>query len=245
MTSCSIFVPGIERNIKVWTTSRRWLITRQRARWITLSIVLLLLIYDHPFLYWPSETSYCYFTLFNYSAIYTCNNAYYHIYGYSFSLTKLILIENMGLNNLILPVVIITINVILIIGLRRRSDQRRYRLGKNYNNYLRERGVLGFMLLSSILFIFLTLPVGILVGWGIVQDEHIPTNNLVLMCDLMEIVHHCSHFPILLMTSSRIRRKICQYRHQRRSVSGRSRSIRSRSHAQASDHESTYLETFH
>jgi hypothetical protein len=232
---CEIFLSGIERNLKLWTTGRRWLITRQRACWLTLFIVLVLIIYDHPFLYWPSKASFCYFTLFNYSTIYTCTNAHYHAHGYSFSLTKLILIENIGLNNFILPFTIILINVILIIGLRRRSYQRRYRLGKNINNHWKEHAVLCFILLSSILFIFLTLPIGIIVGWRIAHGEQIPTDNVILLCDLMEILHHCSHFPILIMTSSRIRRKVCERRSQQRSVSFRTQSFATRSHTPASD----------
>ena len=42
------------------------------------------------------------------------------------------------------------------------------------------------------------------------------TNNLALILELMEILHHCSHFPILLMTSSVIRTKTFQILFHRR-----------------------------
>ncbi|CAF1425571.1 unnamed protein product [Rotaria sordida] len=233
---------GIERNLKVWTIDRRWLITRPRACLITLFIILFIIIYNHPFLFWPSDVSYCYFLLFNHITVYTCNNANYYAYGYSFSLTKLLLIENMGLNNIILPLIIILTNIILVIGLKRRNYQRRHHLGTNKINDWRERSILIYMLLSSITFIILTLPVGILFVWGIIFGKQIPTNNFVLICDLMEIIHHCSHFPILLMTSSKIRRKVCEYRYkQGRNISFGSRS---RSQTQSSNHHDRCLTIF-
>ncbi|CAM4871102.1 unnamed protein product [Rotaria socialis] len=235
---------GIERNIKVWTIGRRWLITRHRACLITLFIIIFVVIYNHPFLFWPFEASFCYFLLFNRPTVYTCNNAYYHAYGFSFSLTNLLLIENIGLNNVILPIVIICTNIILVIGLRRRSYQRRRFLGTNKTSDWRERSILLYMLLSSIAFVILTLPVGILVAWGIAVDEQIPTNNLVIIFDFMEIVHHCSHFPILLMTSSRIRRKVLQNHKQRSSLSWGSRSFRSRSQTQSTNQDDTCLSKF-
>lgn len=226
---------GIERNLKVWTIDRRWLITRKRALVITIFITISIIIYNHPFLFWPHDASYCYFVLFNHPTIYTCNNAHYNAYGYSYSLTKLLLIENIGLNNVILPIVIISTNIILVIGLRRRIYQRRQYLGKIKNGDWRERSIIIYMLLSSLAFVVLTLPVGMLVAWGIAFDQQIPTNNSVLIFDLMEIIHHCSHFPILLMTSSKIRRKCFYDRKQRLSLSVGSRSFRLHSQKQSTN----------
>lgn len=217
---------GVERNIKVWAIDRHWLITRQRAYLITLFIILFVIIYNHPFLYWPFESSYCYFKLFNHSIIYTCNNAYYYVYGYSFSLTNLLFIENIGLNNMILPLIIILTNIILIIGLKRRNYYRRHQLGTNKNDDWRERSVILYMLISSIVFVILTSPVGILGIWGIKYGKQIPTNNLSIVFDLMEIIHHCSHFPILLMTSSMIRKQLFQTRLQRQKMISRKQSKR-------------------
>jgi hypothetical protein len=226
------FSSGIERNIKVWTIDRHWLITRQRARLITFLIILIVIIYNHPFLYWPLQSSYCYFTLFNYSIIYTCSNAQYNIYGYSFSLINLLLIENIGLNNILLPLIIILTNIILIIGLRRRNHQRRYQLGTNKTYKSKERSVILYIIFSSMIFILLTLPIGILGIWGISYEKRIPTNNLSFVFDLMEIVHHCSHFPILFMTSSMIRRKIFQTRLQRQKLISRKPLTKSRFYTQ-------------
>jgi hypothetical protein len=181
-------------------------------------IILVVIIYNHPFLYWPLKSSYCYFKLFNYSIIYTCNNAQYNIYGYSFSLTNLLFIENIGLNNILLPLIIILTNIVLIIGLRRRDYQRRHQLGTTKNDDSKERSVILYMLFSSITFVMLTSPIGILAIWEISYGKAIPTSNLSFVFDLMEIIHHCSHFPILLMTSSMIRRKIFQTRLQRQKL---------------------------
>jgi hypothetical protein len=201
---------GIERNLKIWSTDRRALITRRGACLITASIVLFVIIYNHPFLFIPYKTSYCFFKLFNKNILFSCENAYYDAYGLTFSLNDLLFIENVGLNNLVLPLIIISTNITLMLGLRRRSYQRRHRLGKCKNDDWKERSVILYMLLSSITFVLLTAPIGILGAWSVIQGERIPTNNLALVLDLMEIVHHCSHFPILLMTSSIIRRKTFQ-----------------------------------
>jgi hypothetical protein len=201
---------GVERNIKVWTTDRRCLITRRGACIITLFIILFVIIYNHPFLFFPHNVSYCFFKLYNQSVLFSCHDAYYHAYGHTFSLTDLLFIENIGLNNFILPIVIILTNVVLIIGLRRRAYQRQHRLNTCRSDDWRERSVILYMLLSSIAFIFLTSPAGILNCWSVVHGERIPTNNLALVLDLVEIIHHCSHFPILLMTSSIIRTKAFQ-----------------------------------
>jgi hypothetical protein len=64
-----------------------------------------------------------------------------------------------------------------------------------------------YVFLSSIAFILLTAPIGILNAWSTVRNQRMVTNNLALILELMEILHHCSHFPILLMTSSVIRSK--------------------------------------
>ncbi|CAF1656762.1 unnamed protein product [Adineta ricciae] len=214
---------GIERSIKVWAINHRCLITRQRACWITLFIVFIIGIYNHPFLFYPTDVNYCYFTLFNYSAIFTCNNAKYHAYGYSYSLTKFLFVENLGLNNIILPLMIILTNFTLILGLRRRSYLRRDHLGVYSVDDWRERSVLVYMILSSLVFLILTAPIGFLGVWSIIRDQEIPTNNLSIIFDLMEIIHHCSHFPILLMTSSLLRKKIFQTRWRRqKSISRKS-----------------------
>ncbi|CAF1267711.1 unnamed protein product [Rotaria sp. Silwood1] len=201
---------GIERNLKVWTIDRRCLITRRHAYIITIMIVLFVIIYDHPFLFFPYDVSYCFFKLFNQLILFSCNNAYYNVYGYKFSLMNLLFIENIGLNNLILPIFIISINISLIIGLRRRAYQRQHRLGRSKTYDWRERSVILYMFLSSLTFIFLTSPIGILGVWATLHGQHIPTNNLALILDLLEMIHHCSHFPILLMTSSIIRIKTFQ-----------------------------------
>lgn len=151
--------------------------------------------------------SYCFFELFNRIILFSCDYASYSAYGLKFSLTKLLFIENIGLNNLILPIFIISTNIVLIFGLQRRSYQRRLRLGKTKNYDWRERSVVLYVLLSSLTFILLTSPIGILGVWTTMKGQHIPTNNLALVLDLLEIVHHCSHFPVLLMTSSMIRAK--------------------------------------
>ncbi len=198
------------------------MITRQRAYWISLFIVLVVTIYNHPFLFIPLKHSYCYFTLFNHSSVYRCTNAHYYAYGYSFSLAKLLFIENLGLNNIVLPLMIISTNIVLIIGLRRRSYQRRNHLGAKNADDWRERSVLIYMILSSVVFVILTSPIGILGVWERIHEEQMPTNNLSVIFDLMEIVHHCSHFPILLMTSSLLRKKTLQHGLQRlKSASGK------------------------
>ncbi|CAF3519741.1 unnamed protein product [Rotaria sp. Silwood2] len=201
---------GIERNLKVWKIDRRCLITRRRAFIITFLIVLFVIIYDHPFLFFPYDVSYCFFKLFNQLILFSCDNAYYYAYGYKFSLINLLFIENIGLNNLILPIFIISTNISLIFGLRRRAYQRRYRLGRTKNYDWKERSVILYMFLSSLAFLFLTSPIGILGVWATIHGQHIPTNNLAFILDLLEIIHHCSHFPILLMTSSIIRRTTFQ-----------------------------------
>jgi hypothetical protein len=128
----------------------------------------------------------------------------------------------------------------LIFGLRRRAYQRRHRLGTRKNNDWREQSVILYVFLSSITFIVLTAPTGILNGWSAIHNQRMATNNLALILELMEILHHCSHFPILLMTSSVIRTKTFQilfHRHQLRQNSSNSRQsskqrIRSKSSSQ-------------
>ncbi|CAF5130577.1 unnamed protein product [Rotaria magnacalcarata] len=142
--------------------------------------------------------------------LFSCDNAHYNAYGLKFSLTQLLFIENVGLNNLALPIFIISTNIILIFGLRRRSYQRQHCLGRSKTYDWRERSVMLYMLLSSLTFVLLTSPIGILGVWTTLHGQHIPTNNLSLVLDLLEIIHHCSHFPILLMTSSIIRTKTFQ-----------------------------------
>ncbi|CAF1514029.1 unnamed protein product [Adineta steineri] len=200
-------VEGIERNLKVWITNRRCLITRRRACIITVFLVIFVIIYDHPFLFLPYDVSYCFVTYLNHSILFSCDNAYYKSYGYSYSLTDLIFIETIGLNNAILPVLIISTNIILIFGLQRRAYQRRHRLGTRKTNDWREQSVILYVFISSITFILLTAPTGILNAWSAVYNQKMATNNLALILELMEILHHCSHFPILLMTSSVIRKK--------------------------------------
>jgi len=116
---------------------------------------------------------------------------------------------------MILPLIIILTNIILIIGLKRRNYQRRYQLGTNKHDDWKERSMILYMLLSCIGFLILTSPVGILAIYGIINGEKIPTNNLSIIFDLMEIIHHCSHFPILLMTSSLIRNKLFRIRRKK------------------------------
>lgn len=160
----------------------------------------------------PYDKSYCFFKLFNRRILFSCDNAYFRAYGYKFSLTKLLFIENIGLNNLVLPIIIISTNIILILGLRHRTHQRRQRLGRSKIYDWRERSVILYMLISSFTFLCLTSPIGILGLWTVMhgEHEHIPANNLALILDLLEIIHHCSHFPILFMTSSIIRTKTFQ-----------------------------------
>ena len=201
---------GIERNLKVWITDRRCLITRRRACIIMFIIVILVCIYNHPFLFVPSNVFYCFFRFFNQTYLFQCNEAYFSSYGLTFSLTNLLFIENLGLNNVILPFIIILTNIILIIGLRRRSHQRCHRFRSRKTDDWRERSVILYMLLSSLSFLFLTAPVGVLFVWESYRGQRFPTDNLAIIFDLMEIFHHCSHFPILLMTSSIIRHKTYQ-----------------------------------
>ena len=194
----------------MWTTDRRYLITRRRACLIIVGILIVIFIHDHPFLFFPYDISYCWFRLFNHSIVFSCENAVYQSYGLTYTLTNLIFLENIGLNNFILPILIISTNLILIIGLGRRSRQRRHRFGTRKTDDWRERSVILYMLFSSIAFLLLTAPVGVLGAWSAIQNQKLPTNNLALLLDLMEIIHHCTHFPILLMTSSVIRRKTYQ-----------------------------------
>jgi hypothetical protein len=120
---------------------------------------------------------------------------------------------------------IISTNVTLIFGLRRRASQRRCRLGTRKNHDWREQSVILYVFLSSITFVILTAPTGILNGWSAVHNQRMATNNLALILELMEILHHCSHFPILLMTSSVIRTKTFQILfHSRQSEQSSSRS---------------------
>jgi hypothetical protein len=111
--------------------------------------------------------------------------------------------------------------MILIFGLRRHANQRRNRLGKRKKDDWREQSVILYVLLASITFILLTSPVGILTAWSIVYNQKMTTNNAGLVLDLIEIIHHCSHFPILLTTSSMIREKtfrmLCHSRTTRQS----------------------------
>jgi hypothetical protein len=239
------FFLGIERNLKVWSTDRRCLITRRRAFIITILIIIFILIYDHPFLFFPYDVSYCFFTSYNYSILFSCENAYYQFYGYKFTLSNLLFIENIGLNNMILPIVIMSTNIILIFGLRRRAYQRRHRLGTRKHVDWREQSVVLYMLFSCITFLILTAPVGILGVWAAVHKQKIPTNNLAMILDLMEIIHHCTHFPILLMTSSIIRTKTYQILFQPRIPRQNSLNSRTapqqRSHSQASSQQGTYI----
>jgi hypothetical protein len=210
MSNSIFFLQGIERNLKVWTTDRRSLITRRRAWMITIFLIIFVSIYDHPFLFLPYDVSYCFVNFYNHSMLFSCDNAYYNAYGYTYSLTDLIFIESIGLNNFILPILIISTNVILMFGLRRRAYQRRHHLGTRKTNDWREQSVILYVFLSSITFIVLTTPTGILNAWSAVHNQKMATNNLALILELMEILHHCSHFPILLMTSSVIRTKTFQ-----------------------------------
>ena len=207
---CCFLCEGIERNLKVWITDRRCVITRRRAWIITLFILFFVLIHDHPFLLFPHNPSYCFYQVYNHSILFSCDNANYQSYGYRFSLTDLIFIESIGLNNLILPIVIISTNIILIFGLRRRAYERRHRLGTRKHDDWRERSVILYVLFSSMTFIFLTAPTGIVNAWSAIYNDKMATNNTALILELLEIVHHCSHFPILLMTSSVIRAKTFQ-----------------------------------
>jgi hypothetical protein len=160
-------------------------------------------------------------------------------------LNNLIFIENIGLNNMFLPILIMSTNIILMIGLRRRAYQRRHRLGTRKHDDWRERSVVLYMLFSCITFLILTTPVGILGAWAALHKQKIPTNNLALILDLMEIMHHCTHFPILLMTSSIIRTKTYQILFQPRIP--RQNSLNSRHltqpriHSQVSSQQSAYI----
>ena len=196
--------------MKVWSTERRTLMSRRTACLTTICILILVIIYNHPFLFWPYDVSYCYFDIQKRKILFSCDNALYNAYGIRFSLSNLLFIENIGLNNFVLPLIIIATNITLMIGLRRRSYQRRTRFGTYKNDDWKERSVILYMLLSSIAFLLLTSPIGILGALATFQGEQIPTNNLSILLDLMEIIHHCSHFPILLMTSSIIRAKTLQ-----------------------------------
>jgi hypothetical protein len=166
-----------------------------------------------------------------------CINAQYNIYGYSFSLSNLLFIENIGLNNFVLPLIIILTNSILIIGLRRRDYQRRHQLGTNKSDESKERSVILYMIFSSIGFVLLTSPIGILSIWGIWFKQQIPTSNLSFIFNLLEILHHCSHLPILLMTSSTIRRKVFQTRLQRQKLISKRQLTSSRFYTQTSNHK--------
>jgi membrane protein insertase Oxa1/YidC/SpoIIIJ len=178
------------------------LITRRRACLIILFITLFVILHDHLFLFLPYDASYCFLNLRNHSILFSCDNAYYKSYGYTYSLTDLIFFESVGLNNLILPILIILTNILLIFGLRRRAYQRQHRLGTKKHHDWREQSVMLYVFLSCISFVLLTAPVGILNGWSVVYDHKTATSNVGLILDLMEILHHCTHFPILLMTSS-------------------------------------------
>ncbi|UJR34693.1 hypothetical protein I4U23_027470 [Adineta vaga] len=201
---------GIERNLKIWTNNRNYLISRKRAQLISILIIIFIIIYDHPFLFIPYNVSYCFIKLNNLSILFSCDNAFYKSYGYKYSLSDLIFIETIGLNNLILPILIIITNIILIIGLKSRSYQRRNRLGTRKTYDWREQSVILYVFLSNITFIILTTPIGMLNGWSTIYNHKMVTNNISIILDLMEILHHCSHFPILLMTSSVIRTKTFQ-----------------------------------
>jgi len=201
---------GIERNLKVWAVDQYYLITRQRAYIITIILIVFVFLHDHFFLFPPYQVSYSFVHLYNHSILFSCDNAYYESYGYKYSLTDLIFIQSIGLNNFLLPLLILTINFLLIIGLKRRLYQRRNRLGRRKTNDWKEQNVIFYVLLSSIAFVLLTSPTGILSAWSSVFKQKLITNNLAIILELMEIVHHCSHFPILLMTSSVIRNKTAQ-----------------------------------
>lgn len=186
------------------------MITRQRACLIAFLILVLVILYNHPFLFIPSDVLYCYLRIFNRTYLFSCNEAHYQSYGYNYKLSDLLAIENFGLNNVVLPLIIISTNIVLIIGLRRRTHQRRHRFGPRKPDDWRERSVILYMLLSSLSFLFLTAPVGLLFVWEALRGRRVLPNNLQIIFDLMEILHHCSHFPILLMTSSIIRTKTYQ-----------------------------------
>jgi hypothetical protein len=151
----------------------------------------------------------------------------------------------MGLNNIILPLIIMSTNIVLILGLKRRAYQRRHRLGKRKHDDWRERSLVLYMLLSSVTFLFLTAPAGILSAWTATHNQQIPTNNLALILDLMEIIHHCSHFPILLMTSSIIRTKTFQILFQPRIPRQNSFNLRQMTQqryvSQSSSHQGTSI----
>jgi hypothetical protein len=219
----------------VWATDRRCLITRRRACIITIFLIIFVIIYDHPFILLPYDVSYCFVNVYNYSILFSCDNAYYKYYGLTYSLTDLIFIESIGLNNFILPLLIISTNIVLIFGLRRRAYKRRHRLGTRRSSDWRGQSVILYVFLSSITFIVLTTPIGILNAWSALHKKKLATNNVELILDLMEILHHCSHFPILLMTSSIIRKKIFQILLHPRQLRQNSRqSIRQRTQSNSS-----------
>lgn len=56
-------------------------------------------------------------------------------------------------------------------------------------------------------FLLLTSPVGIVNAWSIIFKHQLAVDHTVILFDLLEIIHYRSHFPILLFTSSVIRRK--------------------------------------
>ena len=177
---------GIERSLKVWVVDRR------RAILIACLLIFSVFIHDHFFLFPPS-----------------CDNAFYRSYRSTYSLADLIFFQSIGLNNLILPVGIVLINILLIFGLKRRSHKRRRCLSAlRHQNEWKERSVILYIFFSSIVFLILTTPVGILNAWSSIYNHRLATNNTILILDLLEILHHCSHFPILLMTSSMVRKKI-------------------------------------
>ncbi|CAF0967549.1 unnamed protein product [Didymodactylos carnosus] len=221
---------GIERNLKVWIIEKKYLITRKRAIKITCFIFICVCIYNHPFLLYPKTAYYCHFN--STRILFECENAVYSKYfGKSITISKLLLIENMGLNNIVLPLLIVLTNIILVIGLHYRSRQRKQwhhaiRLSKtnstqeNIFNDWREKSVVVYMLLSSIAFFLLTTPTGIQGIISLTKENKLYYNNLSFILNLMEILHHCSHFPILLATSSILRIKmkkiLCQLVHPSR-----------------------------
>jgi len=141
---------------------------------------------------------------------------------------------------MILPFIIILTNTVLIIGLRRRSYQRRYQLGTNKKDDWKERSVILYMFLSSIVFVILTTPIGILGILATIHGKQVPTDNLSFVFDLMEIVHHCSHFPILLMTSSMIRKNLFHTGLQRQKLICRKQPIRPSFYKQKLNQQGTF-----
>ena len=96
-------------------------------------------VYNRSFPFWSLQVSYYYFQLFNHSTIYTRDDAYYEGYEFSFSLTELLFIENIGLNNIILLLTIISINIVLVTDLRRLSYQRRHHVSTNRTSDWKEQ----------------------------------------------------------------------------------------------------------